>query len=124
MQSAFEILSAPQFKLEVKRASPRDVVMKDIYAIYASEKQRVLRKKYNWRKYILWLKENKIKHSSSAVEKFQKTKNYTKELPIETIAIFLARYKVDRLYNILSEAKDINNRGGSASAFIVSSRFV
>ena len=124
MQSAFEILSAPQFKLEVKRASPRDVVMKDIYAIYTSDKQKILRKKANWKKYIQYLKENKVKHSKVQVEKFKSSKLFIKEHSIGTIAIFLARYKVDRLYQILSEAKDINNRGGQASAFIVSSRFI
>jgi hypothetical protein len=124
MQSAFEILSAPQFKPTVKRNSQRDVVMQDIYAIYTSEKQRVLRKKCNWKKYCLWLRENKVKHSKVTIDEFKKSKHFIKELPIGTIAIFLARYKVDRLYQILSEAKDINNRNGSASAFIISSRFI
>ena len=124
MQSAFEILHAPKSQPLFKRASPRDVVIRDIYNIYTSEKQRILRKKFNWKKYIQWLRENRIKHSKVSLEKFKKSKQFTKELPIETIAIFLARYKVDRLYQILSEAKDLDSRGGSAGAFIVSSRFI
>lgn len=124
MQSAFEILSAPQYKPTVKRNSQRDVIMQDIYNIYISEKQRILRKKANWKRYIEYLKENRIKHSKVTIEKFRKSKHFIKELPIGTIAIFLARYKVDRLYQILSECKDINSRGGNASGFIISSRFI
>jgi hypothetical protein len=124
MQSAFEILSAPQSNPTVKRNSQRDVVMKDIYTIYTSEKQRLLRKKANWKKYCLWLRENKIKHTKVSIEKFRKSKHFIKELPIGTIAIFLARYKVDRLYQILSECKDINNRGGNASGFLITNRFI
>lgn len=124
MQSAFEILSAPQYKPTVKRNSQRDVVMQDIYEIYTSEKQRVLRKKYNWRKYIEFLKENRIKHSKDSMDRFKKSKMFAKELSIGTLAILLARNKIDSLYRILSEAKDMDKLSGEAWAFIVSNRFL
>lgn len=122
MQSAFEILSKP--KVTFKRNSQRDVVMSDIYTIYVCEKQKVLRKKENWKRYIEYLKKNKVKHSKIQVEKFKKSKLFIKELPLSTLAVLLARNKVEVLYRILSEAKDLNGRGGNAGAFIINSRFI
>lgn len=121
MQQLSALLKIPTV---TKFRSERDIVMNDIYKIYTSEKQKIHRKRQNWRKYIQYLKENKVKHSKVQIEKFKKSKLFIKELPIGTIAIFLARYKIDRLYQILSESRDINNRGGNASGFIVSNRFI
>ena len=124
MQSAFEILSVTQSLPIFKRNSQRDVIMKDIYDIYISEKQRVLRKKANWKRYCLWLRENRLKHSNITIEKFKKNKQFIKELSIDKVAILLSRNKIEVLYRILSEAKDLNNRNGNASALIIASRFI
>jgi 50S ribosomal subunit-associated GTPase HflX len=109
---------------KVKARSNRDLIIKDIYSVYTSDKQKLLRKKENWKRYVAWLKANRVKDSKESQAKFKKTKQFIKEMPIRTIAILLARNKVDRLYEILSEAKDQNHRNQNASAFIINNRFI
>ncbi len=122
MQSAFEILSIrPQIK---KERSKRDTIIADLYAVYSCDRQKELRRKFNWKNYIVWLKANRIKHTRATCEQFRKRREFSRELPIRTIAILMARNKEDTLYRILSEAKDMNSRSMDAWAFILSNRFV
>lgn len=107
-----------------KLRSQRDAVIADIYQVYTSENSKKHRKRKNWKLYIAFLKENRIKNTAQAQVRFKKTKAFIKEHDIRTIAIWLARHKVDGLYNILSEARDLEGRDGDAGGLIVGQRFI
>jgi len=115
-------MSAPKKKTKLR--SRRDTIIADIYLIYSSDRQRKKRKVANWKKYIAYLKEKRVKSSAIEMARFKRSKIFIKELPIKTVAILLARNKDETLYKVLSECRDIDNRGGDAGAFIINNRFI
>lgn len=121
MKPISEMLAPPKV---TKLRSRRDTIIADIYAVYCKESQRKKRKVANWKKYICYLKEKRIKSSAIEMAKFKRSRLFIKELPIKTIAILLARNKDEALYRVLSECRDIDNRGGDAGAFIINNRFI
>ena len=111
------------FKLEnKKRISERAEIIKDIYTIYTSSVQRVHRKKANWKRYIAWLKQNKIPDSKENQLKFKKSKNFIKEHDIKRFCFLISHLKEKDLYYVLSIAKDMENRNENFGAWIMSLR--
>lgn len=104
-----------------KSRSEREDILKQMYAIYTSPGERIHRKKENWRRYIVWLKEGKLEHSDETVQKFKKTKHHIKELKEDRFWYFVCHIKKTKdLYAPLSVMRDKRNRDESASAYVIS----
>ena len=106
---------------EVLCKSERAELTKQIYEIYCSPHERILRKKENWKRYIKYLKENRTPHSLEALKTFKKKSHYIKEQPVKSLCFFISHIPTKDLYFIISEMKDQKNRGKSASAYLFSS---
>lgn len=104
----------------LKKTSQRAELIKEIYAVYTSDDQRIFRKKANWKRYCEWCKENKTGNSLEAQKKFSKSKHFIKEHNIKTFCVFLAPMKTPDLFYIASVAKDMANRKQNFSGFIIS----
>ena len=101
--------------------SERAEVIKQIYDIYTSEHERILRKKENWKRYIKYLKENRTPHTLESLKTFKKTSQHIKEKNVKSLCFFLSHIPTKDLYFIRSEMKDNKNRGKSASAYLFGS---
>ena len=111
------------YEIKEKKGSKRNDLMNQIYSFYGTEQEIILMKKYRWKLYVKWLKENKIKHTKESVALFKKTKEYrtTKGFSPKTMAsFFLAHVKTPDLFYVLSVAKDKFFRKESVGAYIKS----
>lgn len=102
--------------------SERSQLIKEMYELYTSDMERILRKKENWKNYVSYLKENKLKHSFETVEKFKKNKRFFKEYDITTFSILINKktgHGLQKLYIMLSICKDKNNRKEPVSPYIL-----
>jgi len=117
-----EILSSYTIQKSVvnqrKNASERSELIKEIYSIYTSEKERVHRKINNWKRYLLYLKENKLPNNVQSQNKFRKSKRFLKEVDIRTFCFFISHIPTKDLYYIKSNMIDVANRGFSASMWL------
>jgi hypothetical protein len=117
MQSIGDILK--DFKVEKKKGSERNDLMKQIYAFYDTEQEVVHTKRANWRKYISFLKENKLSDSKENQIKFKKSKLFIKKMSDKSMASFwLSHVKTPDLWFVLSVAKDKSFRNESVGAYI------
>lgn len=128
-----DVLKNFQFKEEKKkgrREQERDAPFNELYSLYTSVTQRKLRRIENWRRYVLWLKSHRIKHTPDSVAKFRKTKkgsklfiqglNFIDEWGVSTFAIKISHIKNHDLYYTLSIARDKDHRGESIGAWLFS----
>lgn len=106
-------------KVNKVTGSERNFVMKEIFEIYL--KDRVGRKKENWKRYIKFLKEKKLKNSPEAQKLFKKTKSFIKESTARNLAVKLSHIPTKDLYYIKSVAQDKLNRGEPVGSFIFGS---
>lgn len=97
-----------------KGKSERGDVLSQIYELY-----RKSNKKENWKRYIKWLKFNRIKHTKLSVEDFKKSKDCLTARVIKSFAIMLSHIPTSDLYYILSIAKDKDNRGENFSGWLM-----
>lgn len=99
--------------------SERAQITKEIYQIYTSPSERIHRRKENWARYCKWCKANKKPDSTENQKLFKKDKTFIKEQPIKTFVYFISHIETKHLYYIKSEMLDHNNRGKSASAWLL-----
>ncbi len=117
-------LRSPE-KIERKR-KPRekDEPFNELYSLYTSTTQKILRKKENWRRYRLWLMANRIPHTMANAEKFKKVKKgpykFIEEYSIARFAYMTSHFKLNDLYYALSVARDRDNRNQSIGAWLFS----
>lgn len=111
-----KILRVPEEKIKSERAS----ILKDLYALYTSPTERMLRRKENWKRYIKFLKYWKEADSDGQRKSFKKDPGFIKEMPVKSFAIKLAHLNKSDLYYCLSVAKDTNNRNQSVGGWILS----
>ena len=115
MQSINEIIKIP----EKKQLSQRSLIIKELYELYILDETG--RKKENWKRYVKWLKENKIPNSKENQMKFKKSKKFVKVLKINQFCYFLSHLKEKDLFYLLSVAKDKMHRKENYGAFILGS---
>jgi hypothetical protein len=106
---------------KVKRISERAELIKNIYAIYSSEKQKIFRKKENWKRYIAFLKENRKENTPENIKTFKKSKKFIKEHSVKTVCFFVSHIPTADLYYIFSMARDMQNRNENFSGYFISS---
>lgn len=101
-----------------KRGSERGDVIKEIYSLYTSQQEKDLRRKENWKRYVQWLKNNRRKHDSHAVNDFKKNKAFLREIELKRFCFLVSHLKLEDLYYLSSIVKDKANRGESIGAYI------
>jgi len=106
------------------KGSQRNDILRQIYSFYDSDREVFLTKKKNWKRYIEFLKENKIKDSKENQERFKKSKKFIKKMSSSTVAYFVSHIPTNDLYYILSDVKDKSFRNESVGAYIMSLNYV
>jgi Mg/Co/Ni transporter MgtE len=106
------------------KGSQRNDILRQIYSFYDSDREVFLTKKKNWKRYIEFLKENKIKDSKENQERFKKSKKFIKKMSSSTVAYFVSHIPTNDLYYILSVVKDKSFRNESVGAYIMSLNYV
>ena len=103
--------------------SQRNDLMNQIYSFYFTDQERIHNKKYRWKLYVKWLKENKKRNNDESVKEFKKTKIFknTKGFTPKTMAsFFLAHVTTPQLWYVLSVVKDKFMRNESVGMYIKS----
>jgi len=106
------------------KGSQRNDILRQIYSFYDSDREVFLTKKKNWKRYIEFLKENKIKDSKENQERFKKSKKFIKKMSPSTVAYFVSHIPTNDLYYVLSVVKDKSFRNESVGAYIMSLNYV
>jgi len=126
-----EYQNNPEVVLKVKTKTRKDII-KEIYELYTTKQQQTFRSKENWRRYVNWLKANKINEKILGREetvllwqaKGKKEYKFLKEMSAKELAIFLAPFNaknnnLDALYYLASLGRDMNNRKENFSSFLM-----
>lgn len=116
-----DILAFP-IQCSKKIKSQRLEILEELYNLYTSNQEKVLRKKTNWKNYIVFLKSNRIESSKQQIEKFKKSKSFIKEHDIKTFSILVNKKTgqgLHKLYIMLSVSKDKFNRKECISSYIL-----
>ena len=106
------------------KGSQRNDILRQIYSFYDSDREVFLTKKKNWKRYIEFLKENKIKDSKENQERFKRSKKFIKKMSSSTVAYFVSHIPTNDLYYVLSVVKDKSFRNESVGAYIMSLNYV
>lgn len=106
------------------KGSQRNDILRQIYSFYDSDREVFLTKKKNWKRYIEFLKENKIKDSKENQDRFKKSKKFIKKMSSSTVAYFVSHIPTNDLYYVLSVVKDKSFRNESVGAYIMSLNYV
>ena len=106
------------------KGSQRNDILRQIYSFYDSDREVFFTKKKNWKRYIEFLKENKIKDSKENQERFKKSKKFIKKMSSSTVAYFVSHIPTNDLYYVLSVVKDKSFRNESVGAYIMSLNYV
>lgn len=118
MLNIADILKNKDLESPIKTAkSERTELTKQIDEIHHSPIEYNLRKKENWKRYCAWCKKNKLPDTTENQAKFRKTKECIKEQ--KSLWFLVSHIKTKDLYYIVSMMKDSNNRGKSASAWLI-----
>ena len=106
------------------KGSQRNDILRQIYSFYDSDREVFLTKKKNWKRYIEFLRENKIKDSKENQERFKKSKKFIQKMSPSTVAYFVSHIPTNDLYYVLSVVKDKSFRNESVGAYIMSLNYV
>ena len=109
---------------KLTKGSQRNDILRQIYSFYDSDREVFLTKKKNWKRYIEFLKENKLKDTKENQDRFKKSKKFIKKMSSSTVAYFVSHIPTNDLYYILSVVKDKSFRNESVGAYIMSLNYV
>lgn len=104
---------------EPAHGSERNSILKEIYDFYYND--RFNRKIENWKRYIIWLKNNKIPNNESSQKAFRKSKLFIKILSPKVIAIKLSHIPTNDLYYLKAICKEKRDLKESIGAYILGS---
>ena len=106
------------------KGSQRNDILRQIYSFYDSDREVFFTKKKNWKRYIEFLKENKLKDTKENQDRFKKSKKFIKKMSSSTVAYFVSHIPTNDLYYVLSVVKDKSFRNESVGAYIMSLNYV
>lgn len=103
------------------KGSERTDLFRQIYSFYDTTQEENHRKRANWKRYIQYLKENKLRNSKETMQKFKKSKSFLRKITAQSMAIFwLNHVLTPDLYYVLSVVKDKSFRNESVGGYICS----
>lgn len=108
--------------LNIEKIKEKDARLQ-VFELYCSESEKKLRKIQNWKRYVLFLKENGLKNTDEEQRKFKKNKRFVKEYSITQFCILTSHIPKDDWFYNLSIAKDRYNRNESIGAWLFGSIF-
>ncbi len=116
------MLSIKEIKGEItdekpKKIGERHLLVGELYNFYLSPKETLHRKKENWKRYIIWLREKKQKDTKENQKKFKKSKKFLRTLKLSGFSSFIRHIPTEDLYYCLSMCKDVK---GSCIAWLFS----
>ena len=128
MEESFEIKKAnfldfanfEDFPKEIKpltKTEKREILLREIYDFYKAEYDK--RRKENWKRYIAWLKANRIPDSKENQRKFKRTKSYIREISYESLKWLLRHKSVDDLPYFVSTGKEFSHTGRGFSPWLM-----
>lgn len=117
MESISDLLKNSFVKKLDKKSSDRSERSSLLTEIY--EHYKLSTRKQNWKKYILWLRANKVKHTPQRIIEFKKQKEHIKTRSISSFCVMLAHIPTSDLYHTLSIAKDKDNRNENFSGWLL-----
>jgi len=107
------------YEIPKKKGSERIDILKQIYSFYDTEQEKIHTKKSNWKRYVQYLKSNKIHDSKEEQIKFKKSKMFLRKITDKSMASFwLSHIPTKDLYYVLSVVKDKTFRNESVGAYI------
>jgi len=107
-------------KLEpVTDKDERKFLLKELYTLYTSQPEKIMRKKANWSNYIKYLKKIKKADSQEQRDIFKMSRAFIKEVPENRFWFFVSHVKTKDLYGVKSICLDKLNRGESIGGFIL-----
>jgi len=123
--------------IKPKPRSQRAEVIEELYKIYTSQTQRGFRKRENFKRYISWLKQNRINekiegrvktYTSFSKKKLASNERFIKEYDLKTFSILLSPFSKknkneDVLYYFLSLGRDMENRSQNFGSYLLGSIF-
>jgi len=98
--------------------SNRASILKDIISLYRTEQETKLRRLKNIERYKIWLRENRLRHSTENAFKFKKSNSFLKEKTDKELCIVVGYIKTDDLPIVYSNCKDMYARGKSVASYI------
>lgn len=101
-----------------KKGGERNYIMQELYALYDSDKETLLRKKENWKRYVAWLRGQRVCDTKEKQEAFRKSKLFLKKASPKTLAFMVSHIKTKDLYYVLSVCRDRSNRNQSIGKYI------
>lgn len=108
-----------QWEPQVARSN-RASILQDIISLYRTEQETKLRKLKNIERYKIWLRENRLRHSTENAFKFKKSNKFLKEMTDRDICVMLGHVKTNDLDLVFSTCKDLSARGKSVASYIYS----
>lgn len=114
-----ELLNFKDFPKEVAPLSnkeKREILLREIYDFYKGEYDK--RRKENWKRYIAWLKENRIPDSKDNQRKFKRTKRYIREMSFESMKWLLRHIPLRDLPYFTSTGREFYYTGRSFGAWL------
>lgn len=100
--------------------SERAQLIKEIYAIYTSPAERILRKIENWKRFCTFCRVIKKPDTIESRSLFKKGKTIITEQSLKSFCYFTSHIPTKDLYYIKSMMNDSKNRGKSGSAWLIS----
>src|SRR3990167_7998137 len=97
----------------------RHVLLQDIYNLYNTEQETILRRIENWKRYIAYCKKNRVPKGVASEQKFKFYKEFLHKITIDRggktkpIWLLMSHLKNKDLYFVLSVCRDKANRGES-----------
>lgn len=123
MQPISELLNfkdVPNVTPALTRTEKREILMREIYDFYKKEYDK--RRKENWKRYVKWLKENKIDEKILGREKntrkFMRTKYAIKELTLERLTYLMNYLPFKDLDYFVSTGKEFYHSGKNFTAWL------
>lgn len=95
-------------ELKTRDKNLRRTFIKELYQLYVSDKEKLQRKKANWKNYVNYLKETKQKDSPTVQNHYRKSRHFIVELPEGRFAQRLWSIKTEDLPWCISQIKNDN----------------
>ena len=110
-----------EWEVKKVKGSERTDLFRQIYSFYDTVQEDNIRRKTNWKRYVAYLKENKLEHSKETLAKFKKSKSFLKKITDKSVATFwLSHVETSDLWYVLSVCKDKSFRNESVGGYICS----
>jgi hypothetical protein len=112
----YDISDIPKEVLPLTKKEIRELQMREIYNFYVLERPK--RKKENWKRYVKWLKENRIPDTKQNQAKFRRQKKFIREISYESLCWLLKHIPTEDLPYFTSTGREFYHSGKNFSGWL------